>query len=213
MKHINNKGLSNLIIISISFIIISIFSTLTYLYFSRNKLNQNTAQPSQVTNLTNSTKQSITKYKTDIVFQPSDSFEDLRQRVNPDRIEIMDNIENDLYSKWEKFNTDSEDKFFKDYKIFKYRLISIRYKKNINYEVALTSRIVYVAKDEKSVAIPNGSGAECLHSKSTKPNSKWELIKCYQNPVDCKDLDKLGFNYKQTVEWGCFDYEKQIERK
>lgn len=42
---------------------------------------------------------------------------------------------------------------------------------------------------------------------------KWKSDKGFQNSYECADLDKLGFTRAQTIEWSCFEYDKQIYRK
>lgn len=53
------------------------------------------------------------------------------------------------------------------------------------------------------------SAAECVFSNK---NGSWEEIGCHQNLLPCEMLDKAGMDRQTTIEFKCFDYDKQEYR-
>lgn len=214
MKNVfkNNQGFSNFILV---ILVLSILTSVGYLIYARFYNPEQAIIPAPNSEKTLAPSEPVkideTKpnYQTDIVFEPNDPIEEDRKNLNSDKINIIDSIEKDLFPNWELM-----DEEFMGYKYSRSRIFNLsNYLKNDSFEVALAGTVGYMTKDPKSPANPGGSPAGCLYTKPTKEGSKWLQVGCYQNPVDCRELDKYGLTYAQTVEWRCFDYERQIERK
>lgn len=53
------------------------------------------------------------------------------------------------------------------------------------------------------------SASECIYSNK---NGEWEEIGCHQNLLPCEMLDKAGMDRQTTIEFKCFEYDKQEYR-
>lgn len=214
----NNHGFSNILIVLFVVVVIVAGGYFGYNYYKNSQspsLTQTTKQePAQKTESKPVAQTEVVKpkYKTDIIFAKDDELEMERKTQNtPEQIDILDSVEGDLYNKWEPIPSNEQ---FKDYKFSRKRLVKVdNYLKNDKYEVLLAFCTSYITKDVTKQAEWGLGSASCLYSKSTSTNSKWVYIQSYQNPVSCLELDKLGLTRAQTIEWKCFDYEKQVERK
>jgi len=214
----NNHGFSNILIIIVVLGVVLAGGYFGYYYYKNSQgptVSQSIEQESiqkRESKPVAQTELIKPKYKTDIIFAKDDELEMVRNTENtPEQIDILDSVEGDLYNKWEPIPTNEQ---FKDYKFFRQRLIRAQnYLKNDKYEILLAFCTGYVTKDVTKQADWGIGSAACLYSKSTLEGSKWVYIQSYQNPVSCLELDKLGLTKAQTIEWKCFDYEKQVERK
>lgn len=214
----NNNGFSNILIVLI-ILVVAVGGYFGYNYYKNSQRPEETKSTKQEETIQKTEPKPVSqtetvkpKYKTDIIFAKDDELEIERNTKNtPEQIDILDGVEGDLYNKWESIPTKEQ---FKDYKFSRQRLIRVQnYLKNDKYEVLLAFCTGYVTKDVTKQADWALGSAACLYSKSTSVNSKWVYIQSYQNPVSCLELDKLGLTRAQTIEWKCFDYEKQVERK
>lgn len=86
-----------------------------------------------------------------------------------------------------KFGKNGRKIYFSDYPLY-------------NMEGTLT----FIAKVKTDM-----SSSECIYSNK---NGDWEEIGCYQNLLPCEMLDKAGMDRQTTIEFKCFEYDKQEYR-
>jgi hypothetical protein len=213
----NNKGLSSPLLVLILFILfIGVLATV--IISLQKPVSTNQPSPALESSKPVSTPQSsqnskeLKKQARSIIFSKDDMIENDRKALDPKKIALLDSIEAEFYPNWEKIDPKFKDE--NNYQFFTNRYISVlNFLKNDKYEVVDAGKVAYYTKSEKDVAEPGGSGSHCLIYRENTPGSMWKEVECYQNPISCKELDKLGFTRAQTIEWRCFDYENQIERK
>lgn len=213
----NNKGISSPLLIVILFILfIGVLATVIIsmqkpLPTKQTPSNSESSKPDSTSDSSSKTTD-VKKQARTIIFSQDDPIENDRKALDPKTLALLDSIEADLYPNWEK--TDPNFKDENNYQFLTNRYISLlNYLKNDKYEVVDAGKVGYLTKSEKDVADPAGSGSHCLIYRENTAGSNWKEVECYQNPTSCKELDKLGFTRAQTIEWKCFDYENQIERK
>ncbi len=162
---LNNKGFSNILVISIVLVLLAVGGYFGYMYTKKS--------PAPILNeLTETQPQPITKKSL-----PTDQ-------------ELIDSIRKDL-------NLDMNEE------------VVIQYKDITN--PTLDNRL-YLVTEKYEIVSAGYKYAGHIYARPVS-GGKWKDEYSAQNSFECKELDRLGFTKSQSIEWKCFDYDKQEYRK
>jgi hypothetical protein len=163
---LNNKGFSNILVISIFLVLLGVGGYFGYMYTKKSPAPIKN-EPTMTTQPQPVTKKSL----------PTDQ-------------ELIDSIRKDL-------SLDMNEE------------INIQYKDRAN--PTLENRL-YVTTEKYEVVSAGYKYAGHIYARPVS-GGKWKDEYSAQNSFECKELDRLGLTKAQTIEWQCFDYDKQVYRK